>query len=96
FQFYDEAKRWGTENGPNDNYTYQGTTNTGMHLTVSSFANNIIEGTYGGTLRTNTGLVVNVTGGSFRIRIYIPENGSGFSTSHALITNMMRNAQDQQ
>jgi len=93
FQFYDEAKRTGIENGPNDNYTYQATTNTGMHLTVTGFINNIIEGTYDGTLRTNTGLVVKVTNGSFKIKIYIPENNSSHFASHNFIKGMIDDAQ---
>ncbi len=95
FQFYDEAKRFNNENGPDDNYTYQASTNTGMHLTVSSFTNNIIEGTFDGTLRTNTGLVVKVSNGSFKIKIYIAENNSGNFASHNFIKGMIGGAQAQ-
>jgi hypothetical protein len=71
FQFYDSWHRHGTENDRYDDYTYQASTNTGMRLTVTSFKNNIIEGTFEGVLRTNTGKVMNVQDGSFRIKIYI-------------------------
>ncbi|RYY21261.1 MAG: hypothetical protein EOO04_18565 [Chitinophagaceae bacterium] len=71
FQFYDEGSRHGTENGPNDNYTYQASTNTGMKMTVTSFVDNILEGSFEGTLRTNTGRTMEVKNGSFRIRLYI-------------------------
>ena len=71
FQFYDERQRHGTENAPNDDYTYQGTTNTGMSLRVNSFYDNIIEGTFEGTLKTNTGKTLLVKNGAFRIKIII-------------------------
>ena len=71
FQFYDSWHRHGIENDASDDYTYRASTNTGMKLTVTSFKNNIIEGTFEGVLRTNTGKVMKVENGSFRIKIII-------------------------
>jgi hypothetical protein len=71
FQFYDERRRHGTENDPFDDYTYQATTNTGMKMAVTSFENNILEGTFEGTLTTNTGKTIQVKNGSFRIKLYM-------------------------
>lgn len=71
FQFYDNWHRHGTENDASDDYTYQGSTNTGMKLTVTGFKDGIITGTFEGTLKTNTGKVMNVQDGSFKIKIYI-------------------------
>jgi len=71
FQFYNSWHRHGTENDASDDYTYQASTNTGMKLTVTSFKDNIIEGTFEGVLKTNTGKVMKVQDGFFRIKIYI-------------------------
>lgn len=78
FQFYDERRRHGTENGPNDDYTYHASTNTGMKLAVTSFANNVLEGTFEGTLSTNTRKTIQVKSGSFRIKLYIKTSLSTF------------------
>lgn len=71
FQFYDSWHRHGTENDASDDYTYQASTNTGMKLTVTSFKDNIIEGTFEGFLKTNTGKVMKVKDGLFKIKIII-------------------------
>lgn len=72
FQFYDTWHRQGNENSEYDYWTYQASTNTGMKLTVTSFADGVIEGTFEGTLRTNTGRIMKVKEGAFRIKIYLP------------------------
>jgi len=41
-----------------------------MQLTITSFLNNIIEGNFEGTLRTNTGLIMKVKNGKFKIKIF--------------------------
>ena len=71
FQFYDKWHRHGTENDQYDDYTYQASTNTGMTLTVTSFTDNVIEGTFSGSLTTNTGKKMTVSNGSFKIKIFI-------------------------
>ncbi len=76
FQFYDSWHRHGTENDSYDDYTYQASTNIGMKLTVTSFKGNVIQGTFEGTLKTNTGKIMIVTNGSFKIKIFIVESGN--------------------
>lgn len=71
FQFYDSWHRHGTENDASDDYTYQASTNTGMKLTVTSFKDSIIAGTFEGILKTNTGKIMRVQDGSFKIKIII-------------------------
>ena len=71
FQFYDSWHRHGTENDASDDYTYQASTNTGMKLTVTSFKDNIIQGTFEGFLKTNTGKLMKVKDGLFKIKIII-------------------------
>ena len=71
FQFYDSWHRHGTENDASDDYTYQASTNTGMKLTVTSFKDSIIAGTFQGILKTNTGKIMRVQDGSFKIKIII-------------------------
>ena len=44
------------QNGPQDNYSFMGYTGSGINLTFTSLTpDNIIEGNFEGTLRTNTG-----------------------------------------
>jgi hypothetical protein len=69
FQFYDSWHRHGNENDASDDYTYKASTNSGMKLTVTSFKDNIIEGTFEGVLKTNTGKVMKVQDGLFKIKI---------------------------
>ncbi len=76
FQFYDTWHRHGTENDQFDDYTYQASTNTGMKLTVTDFTNDIMEGTFEGILRTNTGKIMTVTDGSFKIKIFVIVTGN--------------------
>ena len=71
FQFYDSWHRHGTENDAFDDYTYQGSTNTGMKLTVTSLKDSVIAGTFEGILKTNTGKVMKVEDGLFKIKIFI-------------------------
>lgn len=77
FQFYDNFHRHGTENDEYDDYTYQSSTNTGMKLTVTGFKGNIISGTFEGILKTNTGKLMRVKDGSFRIKIHIIISDNG-------------------
>jgi hypothetical protein len=71
FQFYDGWHRHGIENDASDDYTYKATTNTGMKLIVTSFKDNIIEGTFEGILKTNTGKKMTVQDVLFKIKIII-------------------------
>ena len=81
FQFYDSWHRHGTENDAFDDYTYQASTNTGMKLTVTSFKDSTIAGTFEGILKTNTGKLMKVQDGSFRIKIYIMHPTIGGTSS---------------
>lgn len=77
FQFYDNWHRHGTENDASDDYTYQASTNTGMKLTITSFKDSTISGTFEGVLKTNTGKEMIVKDGSFYIKIYIITSSNG-------------------
>jgi hypothetical protein len=64
-------KKLGTtgQNAPNDDFGFRGYTNTSVKVQVDSFVDNIMQGTFEGELRTNTGSVIQVKNGSFRIKI---------------------------
>ena len=61
-----------------DNYTFVSYTGFGMTLTFTKLTNdNIIEGNFEGTLKTNTGSVINVKNGKLRIKFVISEQITG-------------------
>jgi len=64
-------KKLGTtgQNAPNDDFSFMGNTNKGIKVQVNSFVDNIMQGTFEGALRTNTGSVIQVKNGSFRLKI---------------------------
>lgn len=55
--------------GPKDSYNYGGSTSDEVIIRVTSKKNDILEGTFEGTVRTPSGLVREVTDGEFRIKI---------------------------
>lgn len=55
---------------PDDNFSFFGNTSQGLKMQVSSFADNVVEGTFEGALTTRTGTSINVKNGKFRIRFY--------------------------
>jgi|ERR1017187_588591 hypothetical protein len=62
------------QNSPQDNYSFQGYTGPGLTLTFTKLTNdNILEGEFNGTLRTNTGSVITVKNGKLRIKFVISE-----------------------
>lgn len=58
-----------THFGPEDSYNYVGGTNEGLTVRITSKKNDIIEGTFEGEIKTQTGLVKTVTNGQFRVKI---------------------------
>jgi hypothetical protein len=74
-----------TQNSPQDNYSFIGYTNSGINLTFTSLTpDNIIEGNFEGTLRTNTGSVINVKNGKLRIRFVISDINLNKSASNSM------------
>lgn len=71
-----------TQNSGQDNYTFQGTTCCGIKLTFTNLnSDNITEGNFEGTIRTNTGSAITIKNGKFRIKfvvddIYIQQQSS--------------------
>ena len=62
------------QNSPQDNYSFMGYTNTGINLTFTSLTpDHIIEASFEGTVKTNTGSVINVKNGKLRIKFVISE-----------------------
>jgi hypothetical protein len=62
------------QNSPQDNYTFHGFTGPEMTLTFTKLTpDNILEGEFNGILRTNTGSVIIVKNGKFRIRFVVSE-----------------------
>ena len=63
-----------TQNSPQDNYSFMGYTNSGINLTFTSLTpDNISEANFEGTVRTNTGSIINVKNGQLRIKFLISE-----------------------
>ena len=71
-------KRLGTagQHSPNDNFSFWSTTNRTVKVTVISFMNDIIEGSFEGTLKTETGSVLTVKNGKFRIKTILIKTGN--------------------
>lgn len=71
-------KRLGTagQHSPNDNFSFWSNTNRTVKVTVISFMNDIIEGSFEGTLKTETGSVLTVKNGKFRIKTILIKTGN--------------------
>lgn len=54
---------------PQDDFTFLGHTNSNIKVVVTSFINDVMEGSFEGSLTTKTGSTVMVKNGSFRIKI---------------------------
>jgi hypothetical protein len=70
------------QNGPQDDYSFWGYTYPSNHfvnVTVSSFVNNVMEGSFEGTITTSTGKSMTVKNGRFRIRIMTISKGTSAS-----------------
>lgn len=62
---------------PSDDFTFLGHTNTNIKVQVASFWNNIMEGTFEGSLTTKTGSTIIVKNGQYRIKVFdLPTNGN--------------------
>jgi hypothetical protein len=75
FQFINNNRDYSIgQNSPQDNYTFKGYTGFGVNLTFTGLTgDNIVEGIFDGTLKTNTGSIIKVTNGKFRIKFVISE-----------------------
>lgn len=75
-------KKLGTtvQGSPIDDYSFRGHTYNSIKVQVTSFENNIIEGTFEGTLTTETGSKLIAKNGQFRLKIVIIDFGKGSST----------------
>lgn len=72
-------KKLGTvgQGSPNDDFSFWGHTNTSIKVQVISFENNIMQGTFEGSLTTKTGSTIQVKNGKFRIKIIVVNSGNG-------------------
>jgi hypothetical protein len=72
-------KKLGTtgQGAPNDDFSFWGHTNTSIKVQVTHFADNIMQGTFEGSLTTKTGSTIVVKNGSFRIKIIVVNSGRG-------------------
>jgi hypothetical protein len=62
---------------PTDDFTFLGHTNTNIKVQVTSFSDNIMQGTFEGSLTTKTGSTIIVKNGQYRIKIKkIPMGGN--------------------
>lgn len=71
-------KKLGTtgQGAPNDDFSFWGHTNTSIKVQVSSFVDNVMEGTFEGFLTTKTGSTIIVKNGKFRIKIIVVNTGN--------------------
>jgi hypothetical protein len=72
-------KKLGTtgQGSPTDDFSFWGHTNSSIKVQVTSFVDNIMEGTFEGTLTTKTGSTIIAKNGKFRIKIIIVNTGNG-------------------
>ena len=72
-------KKLGTigQGSTNDDFSFWGHTNTSIKVQVTSFVDNVIQGTFEGSLKTKTGSIIQVKNGSFRIKIIVVKSGNG-------------------
>lgn len=70
-------KKLGTagQHSPNDDFSFWSTTNNTFKIKVDRFADNVIEGTFEGVLRTETGASLDVKNGKFRIKTILIKPG---------------------
>ncbi|TKB96957.1 hypothetical protein [Pedobacter cryophilus] len=59
------------QNSQNDNFSFHSSSYKGITLVVTSFKDYIMEGTFKGNIRTNTGSSIIVENGKFRIKLKI-------------------------
>ncbi len=74
FQFVDKQHEQNAQNTPTDNFDYFGNSYQNMNLVITSFVDNVIQGTFNGILTSNTGNAIKVTDGSFKMKIVILED----------------------
>lgn len=60
---------------PTDDFTFLGHSNSNIKVQITSFLDNIMEGTFEGALTTKTGSTIIVKNGQFRIKIKIVPMG---------------------
>jgi hypothetical protein len=61
----------------NDDFSFSGHTNTSIKVQVNSFVDNVMQGTFEGSLKTKTGSIIQAKNGSFRIKIIVVNSGNG-------------------
>jgi len=68
-------KRSGTvvPGSPQDDFIFTGHTFDTIQIVFTGFSNNIIEGTFGGTIKSKTGSTIEVKNGHFRIKIKVTD-----------------------
>lgn len=59
------------QGSPQDNYSFWETTYKALKVQVTSLINNTMEGTFEGYLKSNTGSIITVKNGRFRIKITV-------------------------
>lgn len=57
------------QGAPDDDFSFFGHTDHGLKVQVTSFVNNIVEGTFEGPITTKTGSQITVKNGKFRIQV---------------------------
>ncbi|CAN5817301.1 hypothetical protein BH11BAC3_BH11BAC3_45110 [soil metagenome] len=63
---------------PTDDFTFLGQSNSNVKVQVTSFLDNIMEGTFEGSLTTKTGSTIILKNGQYRIKIKkVPIGGNG-------------------
>jgi hypothetical protein len=72
-------KKLGTtaQGAQNDDFSFSGHTNTSIKVQVNSFVDNVMQGTFEGSLKTKTGSIIQLKNGSFRIKIIVVNSGNG-------------------
>lgn len=60
----------------NDDFSFWGHTNSSIKVQVTSFANNIMQGAFEGSITTKTGSTILVKNGKFRIKIMVVNTGN--------------------
>lgn len=64
-------KKLGTvaQGAPQDDFSFWGYSNSSIRVTVNSFVDDVMEGSFDGRLTTNTGSTIAVNNGKFRIKV---------------------------
>lgn len=68
-------KRLGTvvPGSPQDDFTFTGHTFDALHIVVTGFRDQIMEGTFDGSLKSKSGSTIDVKNGHFRIKIKVTD-----------------------